>query len=58
MGWKEYEEIERLHERYIRWTLGLDRCTPWYIVLKERRKERLENKTCEDNNVIRLRGTM
>ena len=48
-GWKEYEEIQRLHERYIRWTLGLDRCTPWYIVLKEvdRKKIRTGNRACK-----------
>ena len=53
-GWKEYEEIERLQERYIRWTLGLDRCTPWYIVLKEGDRERMKirtgNRACKFEN--------
>ena len=44
-GWKEHEEIERLHERYIRWTLGLDRCTSWYIVLKEMDREKIKIRT-------------
>ena len=45
-GWKEYEEIESLQERYIRWTLGLlDRCTPWYIVLKEVDREKMKIRT-------------
>lgn len=34
-GWKEEKKIERLQEKYIRWTLGLDFNTPAYIVLEE-----------------------
>lgn len=34
-GWREWREIEALQERYIRWILGLDRCTPGYIVREE-----------------------
>ena len=51
-GCKEYNEIERLHERYIRWTLGLDRCTPRYIVLKEVDREKIKIRT--DNRVCKF----
>ncbi|XP_033214032.1 uncharacterized protein LOC117171088 [Belonocnema kinseyi] len=44
-GWKEYEEVEKFHEKYIRWTLGLDRWTPWYIVLKEVNREKIKVRT-------------
>ena len=60
-GWKEYEEIERLQERYIRWTLGLDRCTPWYIVLKEVDREKMRirtgNRACKfEEKVLESKG--
>lgn len=31
-GWKKWKEIEALQEIYMRWILGLERCTPDYIV--------------------------
>lgn len=34
-GWREQREVEALQKRYIRWILGLDRCTPGYIVREE-----------------------
>lgn len=34
-GWKEYVEIERIQEKYIRWIIGLERETPGYIVREE-----------------------
>lgn len=34
-GWKEWESLERVQIRYIKWCLGLHRCTPWYLVLDE-----------------------
>lgn len=34
-GWREWREVEALQERYIRWILGLDKCTPGYIVREE-----------------------
>ena len=43
-GYREWEEIEGLQERYIRWVLGLDRWTPGYICREElkRGKMRIE----------------
>lgn len=37
-GW---EKLESLQARYIRWTLGLERCTPKYIVLEEMKVEQI-----------------
>lgn len=31
-GWREGREIEVMQERWIRWTLGVDWCTPGYLV--------------------------
>lgn len=39
-GWKEREKIEALQERYMRWVLGVDRRTPWYLVREELQRER------------------
>lgn len=36
--WTEFEEVERIQERHLKWTLGLDRKTSW--VYSERRNER------------------
>jgi hypothetical protein len=27
-GWKEQEEVERVHKKYLRWVLGVNRETP------------------------------
>lgn len=40
-GWKEYEEIERVQEKYLRWILGVDMNTPGYIVREETKREKL-----------------
>lgn len=34
-GWEEWGEIERLQEKYGRWTLGVKRETPEYAVRDE-----------------------
>ncbi|XP_071578809.1 uncharacterized protein [Temnothorax nylanderi] len=39
--WKEREKIERMHERYIRWTLGLDWSTPGYMIREETKRDRM-----------------
>ncbi|XP_017763767.1 PREDICTED: uncharacterized protein LOC108553406 [Eufriesea mexicana] len=39
-GWKEWEEVEKIQTKYIKWCLGLDRWTPKYII----RKKTLRNK--------------
>jgi hypothetical protein len=38
-GWKEREEMERIHERYMRWTMGLNRMTPGYMIREELGRE-------------------
>ncbi|KAJ3654943.1 hypothetical protein Zmor_014093 [Zophobas morio] len=38
-GWREYEEIERVKEKYLKWTLGLEKYTPAYIVREETKRE-------------------
>ena len=42
-GWKEREEVERVQERYVRWSLGVDWRTPGYMV-----REGNEEKEVED----------
>ncbi|XP_043263108.1 uncharacterized protein LOC122403575 [Colletes gigas] len=33
-GWREREEMERMQERFLRWSLGVDWRTPGYMTLK------------------------
>lgn len=40
-GWEEREKLESLQARYIRWTLGLERFTPKYIILEETKVEQI-----------------
>lgn len=40
-GWEEREKLEVLQARYIRWTLGLERCTLKYIILEETKVKRI-----------------
>ena len=34
-GWREWIDIEGLQKRYIRWMLGLDKCTPGFKAREE-----------------------
>ncbi|XP_033228929.1 uncharacterized protein LOC117180541 [Belonocnema kinseyi] len=43
-GWEEKDSLERIQERYLWWTLGLDRYTPSYMVLEESKIEKLRVK--------------
>ncbi|XP_071581079.1 uncharacterized protein [Temnothorax nylanderi] len=43
-GWREREGMERLEERYIRWVLGVDGRTPWYLVREELQREKLRGR--------------
>jgi len=43
-GWKERREIEMVHERYIKWTMGLDRRTPGYMVGEETGREMMRGR--------------
>ncbi|XP_043264091.1 uncharacterized protein LOC122404226 [Colletes gigas] len=40
-GWKEREAMERMQERYIRWSLGVDWRTPGYMVREETKRMKL-----------------
>lgn len=44
-GWKEQKKLETIQQRYIKWTLGLDSCTPEYIVNEETGREKMRAKT-------------
>jgi hypothetical protein len=43
-GWKEYEEVERVQEKYLRWMLGMNRETPDYIVRDQCKRNKLRMK--------------
>ncbi|XP_024875959.1 trichohyalin-like, partial [Temnothorax curvispinosus] len=43
-GWREREGIERMEERYIRWVLGANVRTPWYLVREELQREKLRGR--------------
>lgn len=34
-GWKEREGVEGMHERYLRWVLGVKRGTLGYMIREE-----------------------
>ncbi|EFN67046.1 hypothetical protein EAG_02771 [Camponotus floridanus] len=42
--WKEWNKIERLQERYMRWVLGVEGRTPGYMVREEGKKEKMRTK--------------
>jgi hypothetical protein len=44
LGWKEQEEVERVHENYLRGVLGVDRETPGYVVREECKRNRMRVK--------------
>jgi len=39
-GWKERREVEAMQERWIRWSLGVDWCTPGYLMKEEIKKDK------------------
>lgn len=43
-GWKEREEVERLQDRYMKWIMGVRRCTPGYMVREEIQREKLRGR--------------
>lgn len=45
--WKKWAELKAVQIKYIKWCLGLDRCTPGYIVLDETEIDKLRLKTGE-----------
>lgn len=44
-GWKERKEIEKIHERYLRWTMGVNRRTPGYIIREELKRGMMRGRT-------------
>ena len=40
-GWKKRERIEKMQERYLRWSLGVGFSTPGYAVIEETKRRRI-----------------
>lgn len=40
-GWTEAEKVEKIQQKYIRWTLGLDFHTPAYLILEETKTDKV-----------------
>lgn len=38
--WREWREVEAMQNRWIKWTLGVDWCTPGYMIKEEIGKEK------------------
>ena len=43
-GWEEREKVEKLQEKYVRWTLGLDWRTPEYMIREEVKWEKMRTR--------------
>ncbi|XP_071650744.1 uncharacterized protein [Temnothorax longispinosus] len=43
-GWKERREVEGIHERYLRWVLGVNWRTPGYMVRDELEREKMRSR--------------
>lgn len=50
--WKERDELERVNEIFIRWTLGVDRRTSGYAVIIRNRKRKDLNKDSKVSNEL------
>lgn len=46
-GWRCYEEVNRIQEKYIRWTLRLDHNTARHIMMKKTGREKITTKACK-----------
>lgn len=44
-GWQEHSEIERIQDKYIKWTLKLNRTTPGYMIRAETKRHKISIKT-------------
>ena len=40
-GWKEWKELERIQDKYIKWVLKLERTTPGHILHEETRRHKI-----------------
>ncbi|CAD6235380.1 GSCOCG00012420001-RA-CDS, partial [Cotesia congregata] len=43
-GWKAREELEKIHDKYLRWVLGVSRNVAGYLIREELKRDRLEGK--------------
>jgi len=43
-GWKERKGIERVHEQFLRWILGIEKETPGYLVREEMQREMMRSR--------------
>ncbi|KAL7306279.1 hypothetical protein TKK_0001712 [Trichogramma kaykai] len=43
-GWKEWRKLEKVQMDYIRWILGIDFCTPRYIIVRETGRIKMQRK--------------
>lgn len=46
-GWKEWDMVEKVQERYLRWIIGVDRVTPGYVVREETKRRKLRIETAD-----------
>ncbi|KYN42053.1 hypothetical protein ALC56_03522 [Trachymyrmex septentrionalis] len=44
-GYREWKEVEAIHEKYLKWILGLEKVTPGYIVREELKRNKLRVET-------------
>ena len=52
-GWKERIECERIQQKYIRWCLDLERCTPGYMILEETKRDKVRIRAMQYEERIR-----
>ncbi|TGZ53811.1 hypothetical protein DBV15_10472 [Temnothorax longispinosus] len=46
-GWLEHSNVEGVEARYLRWSLGLEKCTPGYVVLEETKRDKIRIRTAK-----------
>lgn len=46
-GWTEWDKMEKVQERYLKWILGLDIYTPGYVVMEEIKRDKFRIDTGE-----------
>lgn len=50
--WREWEKVERIQEKYMRWVLGMDGRMPGYIVREEEKEMEDENANGEKSDGV------
>lgn len=43
-GWKERKELEKIHERFLKWVLGVKRRIPGYLVREEVQRDLINSR--------------